>query len=373
MISNCLISKYLNLALETLFRSVEKQGFWNSQDKKIVGAIRYRIGRNDELIWDFNASNSWRYEPFALMGVLHWRNSRIASNAYDQNIKFELDYFTKKIHDKGILSQISSYEIGPLIVSFSYAYKIFQDEKYKNIAWYLYNYSKEKFDFNDSEDGLLLYGWSFLNKFHEDINLKNVINKALEDIIQKQNEKGLFIFENLSTERHQNQMYVLLGIGKAIEVLGRKEYLKNIEKTLDYTINNRMLDNGAFIWNDPYPIIKFWKKIVGKIVGIVPHWELLFECHQTFFINAALQYYKSGGKKDYNKNLSQAVDWIYGKNILRKSLVELSGIGVPIRVMTINGNINVNMQKFKGTYEIGSYIMTLTGLIELLSFKNIYE
>jgi hypothetical protein len=58
------------------------------------------------------------------------------------------------------------------------------------------------------------------------------------------------------------------------------------------------------------------------------------------------------------------MDWIYSGNILRKDLVEISGIGVPMRMMTIDGDLNVRGQMFKGSYEIGSYIMALTHLLE---------
>ena len=62
------------------------------------------------------------------------------------------------------------------------------------------------------------------------------------------------------------------------------------------------------------------------------------------------------------------MDWIYGNNSLNKNLVEISGIGVPMRMMSIKGKMDVDGQMFKGSYEIGSYVMALTNLIQSSRF-----
>jgi len=306
------------------------------------------------------------------MGVMQWRASSISDDTYDSKIKAELAYFIDKVKDEQILSKMPSYGIGPLILSFSLAYAVFHDEKYKDVAWKLYEYSAKRFNFNNSEDSLLLYGWCYLYEIEKNDSLLNSIINVLETIIKKQNEKGLFIFENPTTRRHQNQMYTLWGIGKAIEVSKKKEYLPNIEKTLDYTIKCRMLNDGALVWEDLSSFKKLKYKIIHKIKKInkIPYWELLFECHQTFFVNAVFHYYKAGGKKNYDVYVMKAMDWIYGNNILNKNLVEMSGIGVPVRVITTKGQINVDGQMFKGAYEVGSYIMALTNLLLYQGRRN---
>ena len=81
-------------------------------------------------------------------------------------------------------------------------------------------------------------------------------------------------------------------------------------------------------------------------------------------MNAIFQYYKApGGDQKYNTEILKAINWIYRTNILHKNLVDLSNIGVPLRTMLINGKIHLPHQTFKGTYEIGSYIMALTNLL----------
>jgi len=355
---------YLNQALNILFRSTKNNGFWDEEENKIIRALNYEFTKENKIVWSPDNSVKWRYAPFALMGVMQWRASGIFNGTYDSKIKAELAYFIEKVKDKQILSKMPSYGIGPLILSFSLAYAVFHDEKYKDVAWELYEYSAKRFNFSNSEDSLLLYGWCYLYEIGKNKSLQNSIINVLETIIKKQNEQGLFIFENPTTKRHQNQMYTLWGVGKAIEVSNKKEYLPNIEKTLNYTIKYRMLKNGAFIWEDLPFKEKLKSKFIYKIKNVIPDWELLFECHQTFFVNAVFQYYKAAGEKYYDPYVKRAMDWIYGNNSLNKNLVEISGIGVPMRMMSIKGKMDVNGQMFKGSYEIGSYVMALTNLIQ---------
>lgn len=350
--------QYLNQALNALFRSYKDNGFWDEKEGKIIEALNYHLDEKGGISWSVDNSIGWRYAPFALMGVMLWRISgEISSNIYDTKIKSNLNYFIKKIRNKERLSHIPSYGMGSLILSFSLAFRTFNEEIYKKTAFDLYRSSLERFDFNNSEDSLLLYGWCFLYEVDKNnSDIKNNIEKSLKGIIKKQDNNGLFIFKNPTTKRHQNQMYTLWGVSKAIEVLNKKEYLTNVEKTIDYTINHRMLDDGALLWEDNIPLIYR----LGGLPGLKErYWEYLYECHQTFFINAVFQYYNARGRKNYDKFIKKAVQWIFDENSLNKNLVEMSGIGVPMRMMTKNAKLDVKGQMFKGTYEIGSYIMAL--------------
>jgi len=211
----------------------------------------------------------------------------------------------------------------------------------------------------------LLYGWSFLSGIENDAALKQSLSGALEILIGKQNKLGEFVFKNPGSRKHQNQMYALWGIAKAAQVLKRSDCLPALERTLDAAISRRMLPSGAFVWSNPGAFEKLFKGAAGKLAGVTPHWKMLFECHQTFFANAVLHYYQAGGKKDYNQYISRAMDWIYKNNILGKNLVDESGIGLPARMMAIGGQTDINQQRFKGAYEVGSYIMALVGIAGL--------
>ena len=353
--------EYLNMAISTIFRPIEQLGFWNNKLGIIIKRLRYDV-TNNRIRWQYEPDPDFRYTPFAMMGIMKWRKS-IGSKKYDEKIISALNYLEKSV--KREIEKYPSYGIGPLIYTFSKAYQVFNDEKYLDMAYNLYSHSKEKFKFEHSEDSLVLYGWTELFEATEDPRLSEDASKAINKIIEMHDET-LFIFKNSTTRRHQNQMYTLWGVSKTIKILELYKYLKYVERVLDYTVNKRMLPNGAFIWEDVPFIQKIKLLPLLKLKGEIPYWHLLFECHQTFFVNAVFEYYNAGGEKDYNKEIERAMKWIYGNNVLKKDLVELSGIGVPLRVMTINGNININGQMFKGSYEIGSYIMALTNLRKIL-------
>jgi hypothetical protein len=55
--------------------------------------------------------------------------------------------------------------------------------------------------------------------------------------------------------------------------------------------------------------------------------------------------------------------WLFGNNQFGVDLTELSGIGVPMRQLTVDGRIGVPDQQFKGSYEVGSYLLALTNLL----------
>jgi len=79
--------KYLNQALNTLFRPIRDNGFWGEQEKKIIRALNYKITEEGKIVWFPDNSIRWRYTPFALMGIMQWRNSHVSNNTYDYKIK----------------------------------------------------------------------------------------------------------------------------------------------------------------------------------------------------------------------------------------------------------------------------------------------
>jgi SAM-dependent methyltransferase len=354
---------YLDAALDCLFRPTERNGFWDEDDEKFVRALEYEP-TDDGLRWTQDNRVLWRYAPFALMGAMEWRTSSLGHSEYDGKLGRELAYFTDQIREQNALNQMPSYGVGPVIHSFSLAASVFKNDEYESLAWDLYEYSTETFDFSHAEDSLLAYGWASLYEHTGSDAVRESLEDALWNLIERLSPDGLFRFENETTRRHQNQMYALWGLCRAIEVTDKPGYLDSIEQVLDYTIEHRMRPDGAFIWED----VPSWRKLRAaprEHLGLrPPHWEFLYACHQTFFVNAVAQYYRAGGAKNYDRAVRRAMAWIDGDNPLDENLVERSDIGVPMRQMTTDGRIDVSDQMYKGAYEVGSYIMSLTNLLD---------
>lgn len=366
---------YLDKALDCLFRPVGENGFWDTNDERLIRALDYEID-GKHLSWTPDTSNQWRYAPFALMGLMQWRASGEGTAEYDEKLISQLDYFADAVADDSTLGEMPSYGIGPLLVAFSLAAEVFgeddsdTDADYLDIATDLHDYSADRFEFDHSEDSLVLYGWTFLAEQLSGDHRERVlddIDGAMYEIVDQQNAwKTLFYFDNPTTRRHQNQMYTLWGLCRGIEVTGRTGYLENVEQVLDYTIEERMQEDGAFIWEDPSNRAYLGteaRRTLGSGDARPPHWEFLYECHQTFFVNAVAHYYAAGGEQNYDRELGDAMEWIYGRNARDENLAAVSGLDVPIRFMTLDGGIEVPDQMFKGTYEVGSYVMALTNLL----------
>ncbi|WP_435102074.1 class I SAM-dependent methyltransferase [Halarchaeum sp. P4] len=362
-------AEYLDDALDCLFRPVSENGFWSTDEGKIIRALEYDVESRDEpsFSWSREHHNEWRYAPFALMGAMQWRASGEASDAYDAKLRAELEHFRGLVEDGTIEREMPSYGVGPLTESFALAADVY-DEAYEDVAYTLYEDSPDPEAFTEAEDALLAYGWATLADVTADDDHYDELEGALDDALWAINDRisaeGLFAFDGGTTRRHQNQMYALWGLCRAIEATDRPGYLSSAEQVLDYTVEHRMRENGAFVWEDVSRTRELKREAAKRAGFRPPHWDFLYACHQTFFVNAVATYYAAGGENDYDEEVRRAMEWIYGANELDADLVEFSGLGVPMRQCTVDGRIDVADQTYKGAYEVGSYLMALTNLLD---------
>jgi len=356
---------YLSRGLDCLFRPVDETGFWDPKEGKFVRAWDYELA-DDGPVWSLDDSVEWRYAPLALIGTMQWRTSSLGTDRYDRQLRQVLTYFTDKVSDRKTREEMPSYGLGPLIGAFSLAGQVFEGDAHVETARELFEYTERTYDFDHSEDSLLLYGWTYLFEATGDESVLEAIREALWTVNEQVTGEGLFGFDNPTTRRHQNQMYALWGLCRAAEVTGSDGFLLTAERVLDYTIRERMREDGAFIWED-LPPSSALKTKAGRRLGLggdrLPYWKFLYECHQTFFVNAVEHYYAAGGTRRYDGAVRKAMEWMYGENDLGVDLVEYSGIDVPMRFLTTDGGLRTEDQQYKGAYEIGSYVMALTSLL----------
>jgi SAM-dependent methyltransferase len=359
----------LEAALACLFRPTDEQGFWDPAAERFVRALRYERrpgGTGDGFAWTPTDDIEWRYAPFALMGAMQWRASAFGTDAHDAKLRRELTYFTERVADGTVETEMPSYGVGPLTEAFALAARTFDDRSHADTAERLFTVGADRFDFDHAEDSLLLYGWARLFEHRPSERLASAIDDALWAVVDRQTADGVFEFDNPTTRRHQNQMYTLWGLARAIEVTGRTNYLENVERTLAYAVDERMREDGAFLWKDVSRRQRFAHARRRGHDPDPPQWTLLFECHQTFFVNAVAHYEAaSDGRRtrSFAPAVRRAMSWMYGGNEWERDLVAHSGIGVPMRFTTVDGRMDVAEQRFKGAYEVGSYLMALTNLL----------
>lgn len=376
----------LSDALDSLFRPLEEDGFWDADRGTIARALKYVDPPSaGDLEWQPDRRQLWRYGPFALMGVLYWRASELGDDAHDEQIRRALDHAATAGGDYGAYEEMPSYGLGSLLAAFSMAADVYDDDHYRRHARQIYDVATP-LTFSHSEDVFLVYGATYLYEATGDERVRQNLDGAVDAFRDAVDEDGLIVFESgdagwskggsMATRvydllyggsrprRHQNQMYALWALCRACEVTGRTDALDVAEGVLDYTVARRMQEDGAFVWEDVSTRSALTGAALSKLGLRVPHWEFLYACHQTFFVNAVAHYYQAGGDREYDREVRDAMAWLYGENVRGADLTELSGIGVPMRQMTTDGGMGVDDQMYKGTYEIGSHVMALTNLLE---------
>ncbi len=96
----------------------------------------------------------------------------------------------------------------------------------------------------------------------------------------------------------------------------------------------------------------------------MPEHRCLFSCHQAFFVYAALLYRRLVGDPAFDEPVERAMRWIYGDNVLGANMWDLSGIALPWRIMTTDGQTVVPRHQFLKAYEIGAMILALVALLD---------
>ena len=364
---------YLDAALRALFRPVADDGFFHPDTGRIVRGLEYKqTGTGFE--WTVDEDHQWRYPPMALMGILQWRTASPGDDRYDDRLRQALDNIASRL-EAATLAELPVYGLGPLLVAYTLAAEIFAERNdeheqvasYESVARRITDHTTGRVTFEHAEDSLALYGWTYRYERTGDSALRDAIEDGIWAVIERQDPStDRFLFDNPTTQWHQNQQYTLWGLCRAIAVTGLDGYLENARRVLNDTVENRLRADGALLWDNPTrrDHLRYRaRRVLGRTDG-PPHWELLFACHQTFFINAVHHYRAAGGEQSFTTPVRRAANWLFGRNPRGQNLVELSGIGVPMRQMTTDGRLNTPGQKFKGTYEVGAYVAALTNLLQ---------
>lgn len=372
--------KYLKLSLDALFRETENNGFWNEKDGYIICQLDYPSKKNDNK-WVADNIVEFRFGPFGLMGALYWRYTNPQSNPdYDSKMERYLNFLSNKILENGqIPGNKNGFEHGIVLATLALGYLVFNKNAPSNAennlkkAELIYRFIQKNWTpdtISDNHDLFVLWGFDWLydaeiakGEMTKADDIKNEILR-LSNWMHTILDSNIFNTGDFRAAYHQRIMYPLWGFAKAVKITNNNLHLQSIQRCLDYVIKNRMDWDGAFKWHHSIWIYKKNKSFIKWRLGINPFGKYLFECHQTFFINAVEQYYYGGGTKNYLPDEIRAIEWIFKTNRRGKNMVEECEIGVPLRMMDTKGKINIQGQTFKGTYEVGSYIMALSDLVK---------
>ena len=346
--------RWLADALDALFRDAP-EGFYDPEAGRIIRELRYEADDDGYVTeWRRGREPEWRYAPMALLGVARWRRSPAGDDRHDDRLARALVTVADRLDG----AELPAYGAGPLIGAFALADRAF-DREFLATARRLYERTRDA-GFEHSEEALLLYGWSLLHERDPGERLRGDIADGLHAVAERQSPpEGLFAFDNPTTLRHQNQMYALWGACRAASVTGRTGYLDALADVLDYTVEERLREDGAVEWFEPGRREALGHRLRDAVGPTpVPEWELLFACHQTFLVTAVAEYRRAGGEHSYDQAVGRAMAWLPAAG-----LFERSGLGVPMRGVTTDGRFDTPGQQFKGSYEVGAGLLALTELL----------
>ena len=351
--------------LDALFRDVADDGYWSDSEGRIVRALRFKTDGQGGLQWTPDMDERFRYGPMALMGVAMWRLSQLGDDRYDDKLVRNLRYFRDALKQSEAREQLPSYGAGPLVYAFSHLHQLWPDDGFDEAAVTIGDFALERYQFRFNEDSLVLMGLAAIGE-QLTSEQQAKMRKASRSLRSLQDAKGLFRNEEHNTSfKHQNQMYTIWGLGHCDMALGETESVESIRRCLQYTIDHRMTDDGALLWHHYRNWLHRLHSTSMSFIGRVPEPIRLYSCHQAFFVYAVQVYQQLVGDSSvFADARDRALLWLYGQNVAGADLFDSSGIGVPMRIMLLSGEMDVPTQQFVGIYEIGAMIMCMVCLLE---------
>lgn len=342
---------YLYQALGVVFNNKEDLGFWDSQRGRIIG----RLVHDAEWQWKSYDDGRDRYGVFTITAILLAKFFyNLDTTAYDDKIRTYLEYirvhahvFTKSEITYGAFNALI---LGPLL------YKEFKCEKEATrMKDFIINHLGRS---KDNQDFLYFIGLSLLAEHDKEARV--FLEKEAKRLLESLTPDGYFKTGDIRYPYHQRIMYGAWGLAFVSRVFLRQEIRIAIDTILSKTWNCRRDFDNAFIWHPPI----YWFKKWGISMPVIAPYSAsyLFECHQTFFVNAVNLFQQAFKTEEFQCEKEEAMAWIYGNNRINRNLVEITGIGVPIRLMSKDGELSFMGENFKGSYELGSYIFALASL-----------
>ena len=357
------IKTNLNNALEIIFNDSENIGFWDNQNKIILEKLVFDKDWN----WKAFKCLSRRYGLFTLSMILLSKDIYgLDTKIYDKKIISFIKWIynnrnrltVSELTYGGLLSIILGKKIYGLVEIDLNAVGELLTKTYNNII-----------PFIDNQNSLLLIASKYYLDQKESQEQLNNLKKLTKIILCSLNKSFFFETGDLRAIYHQRIMYCLWSLLFASEYFNKAEIKKAVEDVMHNIWKKRRdVKYNAFLWHPAFYSVK--NKYNIKIPIYSPKSaKYLFECHQTFFANA-INFYQNFFKTDfYQLEKEKAINWIFGYNRINLDLTSLTKLGIPLRIMSVEGELFIKGQQFKGSYEIGSYILSLSEMI--FSSKNL--
>lgn len=344
----------LDNAIDIIFKDASDTGFWDVENKW----ISEKLTNDNKWNWKSIKSKSHRYGLFTLSMILISKDLYyLDTTRYDEKI-VDFIYWIYNNLDKLETTELTYGALTSVILG-KKLYNL-ADLNLEIIENSLVKAYKNIFPFFDNQNSLILIASKYFLDQQENREQLNNLKRLTDLILLSKNNSAFFETGDIRANYHQRIMYSLWALSLASNYYARDEIKTVMEDTISYVWENRRdKKDNAFLWHPSFYFIKY-KNGVRIPVYNPKSAKYLFECHQTFFANSVNFYQNFFNTDKFQTEKVKALEWITGKNRIDKNLNDVTGIGIPIRIMHLNGNLFIDGQQFIGSYEIGSLILSLT-------------
>ena len=349
-------ANYLFDAIDKLFMPTTTNGFWDEENKRIGESLYC----DENFNWEYHNENKQRYGLFAIsllllaeeLNSLNLTKFKDKIVDFNKKIMFELDKLGQSDLTYGaLLSVILAYKLGYIRID---------ESKYEDI---LIKTLEKIPKLYDNQLFLCLIASKYFLMVKKSPQVEELVKKIMSFLINSYMENAFFNTGDPRGIYHQRRMYVLWSLVFCSTLFYKDEIDRIVQHSLKYSLQKcRDGKDSAFLWHPLIYLSKYKSQFHIPIYNYKSS-KYLFECHQTFFCNAALLHQKFIGTHDFGQDIKDSINWIFGENRIGKNLVEITKILIPQRIMTTDGELFVEGEKFKGSYEVGSYILALSFLI----------
>lgn len=354
-------SEFLQKGLERLFQSTDELGFWDEKNQRIHAKLLH----DENWKWRVDTQHpNHRYGVFTLTAVLLAKDvNGLDTEQWDDKIIGYLNYL------KGRIQNFSRPELTyGGFSSLALGQKLYPQLNLNDILQKAFHRLEELVpEITDNHDALMLIGaTSYLDGLKKEGHQKqydqahDYFKARVGRMIKVQDKHGIFHTGDLRACYLQRILYPLWGLALISKHFYRDEIRQAIETAIEMIWRNRrdQKDDGL-IW---HPAVYWVRSKRGWKVPMISPFSPghLMECHQTFFANAIQLYQHVFETNRFGQYSENALAWTFGRNRINKSLVDNTGLDFPSRIMELNGNVFVPGEKFKGSYELGSYILALS-------------
>ena len=343
--------KTVQNAFNCLDRETGRNGFWSPEQKTYA---RLLIGVKGDEGWE---KPDHRYTLFGLAGALRAHRKTCAGNL--EHLK-QASEWTYDAVQTGI-PQDSFYYGG--LWALAEAALVFKDEKYGALAVQTIRNTRNAFVVSpDLNYCVGMFGISQLLKTRTcDTYLFKVLKEKCDQITYSINDAGIPATGDYRAGYHQRLMYTCWGLLGSAWILHNEKAIMAAEKILDFVTDKRIDKDGGIRWHS----VVEQNVLPRGLPGIYPYgYNLYYECHQCFYLIAVHLFHKLTNTKNYFETSKKVHDWIFGKNRWQMDLTGLGIMGLPIRCISSKGRYSLPLNRFKGCYEVGSFLWAMTEIYE---------